>query len=613
MMDPNSRQKQQALSSDTPLVPFSREETTLAALPLFALEQKKRWRSNNIMYETRLSGVDVDATLQWRVSADPVYGHPDVFDRKVFKIVEYLAVQSGLPIKNPYRVSLDQILQLLGLAPFPFHFARIRSAIRRIAAVTVHSELTFFTGHQTGRSLQTLHLYDSISFHEARSDTAHSGSRYVITFGTWYLENLNQQYLRPIDIPYFRSLHNHIASRLYELLTVKFEETFKRKLNGWQVAYPVLCRLLPIRPVIIRSPIKQLEIAHNELIKTGFLKDVTWEKINRTWMILYMPGQQARTLRQAYLPEYEPTPQLARDQASDMPVETNKPLSDQRTAPLYISSSDGPDLDYIHYWNLIERPFDNTPNPKFFYESNQHRIACLKLRYAISPYAGAMLLTGKAGSGKTLLIRKFIHELDEEHYHVILLTNPRWNGVELLQEILYQMGRAVDTDDKSLLIRMIEDMWYQTSNAGRHTVLIIDEAQLIEAHETFEELRLLLNFQMDDHYLATLILVGQPELNGQIQSMPQLDQRMAYRHHIPALSQLETHSYVQHRMETAGNSREVFPWETISLIYNQTEGIPRRINTLCNTCLLAGRDLQVDQITPEVVSQVIEMESNAVN
>ena len=605
-MDVDTRQDNGELSSPLPFVLFSPEETTLAALPFFALDHDDRRRAYHIAYETRLSNLDVSATLRWRVSADPVYGYPDAFDRKVFKIIEYLAVQPGFPIQNPIRFSLHQVLQLLGLAPFPSHLARVRSSIRRITAVTVHSDLTFLTGQRTGRSSQTFHLYDTASFREVSSGEATDNGHHSITFGAWYLENLNQQYLRPIDLSYFRSIRNPIASRLYELLTVKFEDVFTRSLSGWRVSYPVLCQILPVQQVF-RSPQQQFKAAHDDLINTGYLNDVIWEKIDRTWMILYVPGKRAQTRHQGRLGgSADQQPRIAQSKKKPLPTDSqslnraSRPhqATDQEES---VSAEEQAHLELLRYWGLTERPFDTTPNPKFYYESDQHREALFKLQQAVDPHTGAMLLTGEIGCGKTLLTRTFVHNLDTKRYEVALLTNPRWNGVELLREILYQLGQEVETTDKTQILRRIEAQWFNTYQAGRHTVLIIDEAQLIEDFETFEELRLLLNFQLDDRHLVTLILVGQPELNAQINAIPQFEQRMAYRHHIQSLATLETSAYILHRLKIAGATREIFSLEAEARIYALSHGIPRRINTICNMCLLSGWTRRLNVIDPSTV------------
>lgn len=257
---------------------------------------------------------------------------------------------------------------------------------------------------------------------------------------------------------------------------------------------------------------------------------------------------------------------------------------------------------YLQYWGLTEKPFDNTPNPKFYFDTGQHQEALFKIQYVVNEQMGAALLTGEYGCGKTLIIRTFIHTLNPEQYEIAVLTNPRWKGVEFLREILYQLGRESRTGDKTATLRLLEETWLKTYQDGRHAVLIIDEAQLINDFETLEELRLLLNFQLDDRFLLTAILVGQPELNTHIDAIPQFEQRLAFRHHLTAMSEVETEDYIQHRLDVAGVTQEIFTPEAVARLYELSGGVPRRINSLCDICLLIGSTRRATAIDEGVVN-----------
>src|SRR5688572_17969750 len=167
---------------------------------------------------------------------------------------------------------------------------------------------------------------------------------------------------------------------------------------------------------------------------------------------------------------------------------------------------------YETYWNLAEPPFDNSPNPKFFYLSPEHEEALLRLVYAVRHRKGCALLSGEYGCGKTTISRALIQRLEADRYEVGLLTNPSWNGIDFLREILYQLG--VDTAERSKpeLLHQINDLLFRNFQAGRDTVIIVDEAQLIDDDAVFEELRLLMNFQTDERFLVTVVLIGSPEL-----------------------------------------------------------------------------------------------------
>ncbi len=167
---------------------------------------------------------------------------------------------------------------------------------------------------------------------------------------------------------------------------------------------------------------------------------------------------------------------------------------------------------YEAYWELSEPPFDNSPNPKFFYLSPEHEEALVRLVYTVRHRKGCGMLTGEYGCGKTTLSRALIQRLEAERYEIGLLTNPCWNAVDFLREVLYQLGVETQETRRPELLHVLNDLFFRNFQAGRDTVVIVDEAQLIEDDAVFEELRLLMNFQTDERFLVTLLLIGSPEL-----------------------------------------------------------------------------------------------------
>ena len=261
---------------------------------------------------------------------------------------------------------------------------------------------------------------------------------------------------------------------------------------------------------------------------------------------------------------------------------------------------------YEHYWGLREKPFENTPDPHFLYYSSKHEEALSRMLYAIREKKGAAMLSGEYGSGKTLLSRALLEELQSDaSYQTVLIFNPRIPPIEFLQEIVYQLGGDDSSDSKTKLLRTLNEILYNNRSEKKGTIIAIDEAQAIASEEVFEELRLLLNFQLDDTFLLTLILLGQPELKERVEAIPQLHQRMAVRYHLMALDDRETREYVKHRLKVAGASKKVFSDETIKLIYEASQGIPRRINNICDMCLLAGFGARLEIIESQVVNDVI--------
>ena len=260
---------------------------------------------------------------------------------------------------------------------------------------------------------------------------------------------------------------------------------------------------------------------------------------------------------------------------------------------------------YEDYWGLREKPFENTPDPHFLYYSSKHEEALSRMLYAIRERKGAAILTGEYGSGKTILSRALLEELSDERYQTALIFNPRIPLIEFLQEIVYQLGGDDSSDSKMRLLRILNEILYNNRSENKDTIIAVDEAQAIESEEVFEELRLLLNFQLDDMFLLTLILFGQPELKEKVDRIPQLRQRLAVRYHLVALDEGETREYIIHRLGVAGSSKGIFGEETHRLIYEASDGIPRRINNICDMCLLVGFGMRADAIDEGIVRDVI--------
>ncbi|MFQ5769629.1 MAG: ExeA family protein [bacterium] len=243
---------------------------------------------------------------------------------------------------------------------------------------------------------------------------------------------------------------------------------------------------------------------------------------------------------------------------------------------------------YEEFWGLKTKPFNNVPDPKFYYHSTMHDEAYLRLVYTLKENKGAAMLSGDYGCGKTMLIRLLVAEVARMNYEIAYINNPRWTADEMWCEILYEFGEEPVAENGMTANRALGKLLYRNFEQGKNNLVVVDEAQLIKDKTVFEELRLLLNFQLDDHFLVNLFLIGQPELRERVMAIPQLEQRLVIKYHLYAFNLEDTEKYIEHRLRVAGLVRPIFSKEAIEEIYKMTMGSPRRINNLCDICLLLG-------------------------
>ena len=263
---------------------------------------------------------------------------------------------------------------------------------------------------------------------------------------------------------------------------------------------------------------------------------------------------------------------------------------------------------FLEYWGLVKEPFINVPDPEFLFPSSKHEEALRRLLYVIQGRRGAAVLTGDIGCGKTLVSRTLVKELSPQRYDVAVVTSPILTPVQFLREIIYQFegdkdNRATQRVDSLHAInrRMISN--YQS---GRDTIVIIDEAHLVmEKKGILEELRLLLNFQLNDRFLLTLILIGQLDLEEKIKRVPALEQRIAIKYRLLPLTQQETCEYISFRTRKAGAQREPFSEGAAQEIYHIAEGTPRKINSLCDLSLLIGFEEKATLIDEKIVQTAL--------
>jgi type II secretory pathway predicted ATPase ExeA len=243
---------------------------------------------------------------------------------------------------------------------------------------------------------------------------------------------------------------------------------------------------------------------------------------------------------------------------------------------------------YEEFYGLKTKPFSKTPDPTFLYLSRAHEEALARLQYAVEEKE-IVMLTGDVGCGKTTLTRALMDSLNEK-YRIILILNPRLTPAQFLRVVAKRFEIDIQRNIKDSLLDAIHEKVYEDYEAGITPVIIIDEAQLIPRKETFEEIRLLTNFQLDDTNLLSLILVGQTDLRRRMghKVYQPLRQRIGLFYHIGALSEEEIKGYIEHRLSVAGRQDALFTDGAIKSIYRYSGGVPRVINSLATAALLEG-------------------------
>ncbi|HEY5999252.1 MAG TPA: AAA family ATPase, partial [bacterium] len=264
-------------------------------------------------------------------------------------------------------------------------------------------------------------------------------------------------------------------------------------------------------------------------------------------------------------------------------------------------------MSYEEFFQLREQPFSNAPDSRYYFNSNQHSEALLRLKHAVRSNAGLAVLVGDIGAGKTTLARRLLDELDETEFESALLVvvHSSITAEWLLRKIAAQLGVEPVPAERVECLAAIYHRLLAIREEGRKAVVLIDEAQMLQSRELMEEFRGLLNLELPAHKLVTFVFFGLPSLDQTLALDEPLRQRMAVRYRLSAMAPDTTVAYIRHRLRVAGaGDREIFRPDALALIHRHARGIPRLVNVVCDNCLFEAFLVRKDHIDAAVVEGV---------
>ncbi len=266
---------------------------------------------------------------------------------------------------------------------------------------------------------------------------------------------------------------------------------------------------------------------------------------------------------------------------------------------------------YEDYYGFKERPFQLSPDPRFFFASSHHQRALSYLQYGLDQGEGFIVITGPIGTGKTTIARNLLNNIGDENIVAAQIVTTKLAPQELLELVASEFKIPLNNHSKADLLRAIENFLIQLNQQGKRALLLVDEAQNLPS-ETVEELRMLSNFQLNNKPLIQSFLLGQEELKDIIQApnMEQFRQRIIASAHLKPLSVEEVKEYINHRLQQAQcNKENIFSEECYALIHEKALGVPRKINIFVDRILLYAFLEELDVINIHAVQQVAsEME-----
>lgn len=261
---------------------------------------------------------------------------------------------------------------------------------------------------------------------------------------------------------------------------------------------------------------------------------------------------------------------------------------------------------YENFYGFKERPFNMTPDPKFFFPSSKHSEALDSLTYAINERKGFVVITGEIGAGKTTVCRTLLSRL-EPNTKIALITNTYVTAKEMLMAILDEFGVEYKHTSKGRLLSRLNEFLIDQLSKNTNLVLIIDEAQNLTP-SVLEEIRMISNLETETEKLIQIILMGQPQLKEKLAlpRLEQLRQRIVVHYHISPLNKEEMVEYIEHRLKIAStNGFDYFTPNAMDLIYRFSKGTPRLVNIICDSALLSGYVYEAKQIDEKIMGEAI--------
>ena len=258
---------------------------------------------------------------------------------------------------------------------------------------------------------------------------------------------------------------------------------------------------------------------------------------------------------------------------------------------------------YLDHYGLAHQPFSISPDPRFLWLGEKHVEALATLKYGIMENKGFLLLTGEIGTGKTVLIKSLVQQLDAEVTFAVV-SDPRLQLIDFYNILAYEFGMERRFESKGDFLIYFKNFLLEQHAQNKKVLLIIDEAQRLY-HDLTDEIRVLSNIEFDHIKLINIFFVGQSEFNRMLseeRNLP-LKQRITYSYHLEPLTEQETADFIAHRLKVAGANRDIFGTEAVREIYCFSKGVPRLINIMCDHSLVTGYSANLTSIDLAIIKE----------